>query len=485
MELQIKLTDKFKKYNMLKLPVKAALWFTICNFLQKGISLLTLPIFTRVLSVEQYGVFSVYQSWYSIISIIVTLNLAGSVINNGLVKYENRKNEFISSLQGLSTLVTLIFFVIYIFNMGFWNNLVGLSSLFILTMFIQLLFEPAYLFWMQKSRFEFSYKKIIVVTLIISVFSPILGIISIMETSYKAEARVISYALIQICIGLFFYIIQIYKGRKIYVKEYWKFALAFNLPLIPHYLSQIILGQSDRIMISRMVGESKAAIYSVAYNLSTMMTLLINAINSSFIPTLYNEMKEKKYSPIRKSSNFLCIFMAVTISILMLIGPEIIGVLATEEYKEAIWIIPPVAASVFFTYMYTLFINVEFFFEKTQYTMIVSIIGAILNLVLNYFCIPKYGYIAAGYTTVICYVLFTIGHYFLSKKIAETNNVKEDIFDLKVMLLLSSCILMIMFLSLLLYYFTVIRYFIIGILIIILILRREIVFQYIKIAIKK
>ena len=74
-----KIIQKYKNSNV---AIKAALWFTICNLLQKGITMISMPIFTRLLSTEQYGVLTIYNSWYSIISIIVTLNLAGGVIFN-------------------------------------------------------------------------------------------------------------------------------------------------------------------------------------------------------------------------------------------------------------------------------------------------------------------------------------------------------------------------------------------------------------------
>ena len=86
-----KIIQKYKNSNV---AIKAALWFTICNLLQKGITMISMPIFTRLLSTEQYGVLTIYNSWYSIISIIVTLNLAGGVIFNAMTKYEDDKDRY-------------------------------------------------------------------------------------------------------------------------------------------------------------------------------------------------------------------------------------------------------------------------------------------------------------------------------------------------------------------------------------------------------
>lgn len=81
----------FAKYRNLPEAVKASLWFTICSILQKGISFITVPIFTRMLSTEEYGIISLFGAWQSILTIFATLNLSNQIFNNGMVKYEKIK----------------------------------------------------------------------------------------------------------------------------------------------------------------------------------------------------------------------------------------------------------------------------------------------------------------------------------------------------------------------------------------------------------
>ena len=79
-----KLIDQYKN---LKAPVKASLWFLICGFLQKGVAVLTTPVFSRIMTESEYGRFNVYNSWLGIVQILVSLNLTGSVYTRGLVVY--------------------------------------------------------------------------------------------------------------------------------------------------------------------------------------------------------------------------------------------------------------------------------------------------------------------------------------------------------------------------------------------------------------
>ena len=54
------------KYKVMSEDVKCSIYYIICNLFQKGIAFVTVPIFTRVMSTEQYGQFSVFQSWIQI-----------------------------------------------------------------------------------------------------------------------------------------------------------------------------------------------------------------------------------------------------------------------------------------------------------------------------------------------------------------------------------------------------------------------------------
>ena len=133
--------------------VKAGIWFTLCNFLQKGISFLTMPIFTRIMTTEEYGQYSVYNSWHSIITIFATLNLSYYVFNKGLVKYEGERDQFVVSIQSLSSSLTTALFILYIIFRDTVNVYVGMSTTMMVCMMVQLLFEPSILYWTARKRF--------------------------------------------------------------------------------------------------------------------------------------------------------------------------------------------------------------------------------------------------------------------------------------------------------------------------------------------
>ena len=337
-------------------------------------------------------------------------------------------------MQGLSTVSTFVLFVVYLMGKKLFDDFLELSFMLIIVMFVEFCFVSAYSLWCARQRFEYQYKKMIIATLFIANISPILGVITVVLSENKANARILSYAFVQIGIGLVIYIYNIHKGKEFFVKEYWIFALCFNIPLIPHYLSMTILGQADRIMIGKMVGSSEAAIYAVAYNISQIMLLVTNAISNSFNPYTYRALKEKQYDKIKDHANTLLLVVAVGVILISCFGPEIVRIFAPIEYYDARWIIPPVALSVYFVFLYPLFSNIEFYFEANKFVMFASVIGAFLNIILNYLLIPICGYMIAGYTTLLCYIFFVVGHYIFHKIVLKKTLKIKNVYDTKFIL---------------------------------------------------
>ena len=98
------------------LPVKASMWYLACSVLQKAIGFLTTPIFTRVMGTSDFGVVSMYNSWEAILTVLCTLYLYNGVYNNAMIEYKSDKDGFTSSMQTLTTILSLIVFsVLFVF----------------------------------------------------------------------------------------------------------------------------------------------------------------------------------------------------------------------------------------------------------------------------------------------------------------------------------------------------------------------------------
>lgn len=447
-----------EKYRKMGAPAKAAAWYTVCNILQKGISFIVVPIYVRMLTTWEYGQYTVFQSWREILIIFATLNLYCGVFTKAMVDHPDDRDRYTSCMQTLSTLITVALLVVYLAAKDFWNQCLDMDSTTVLMMFAYFITYPAFQFWCVHQRVVYRYQRMVAVTLLVSVLTPVLSVALLELTDLRAEAVIYGSMLVQIAVGSFFYVWQYIKGKCFVHKEYWISAIKFNIPLIPHYLSLIALSQVDRIMIKEMCGDDKAGIYSFTFSISQLMNIFTNAINSATVPWIYENLRSKRYDAIAKVSNGLCLLIGIMTMGVILISPEIVKIMGTEDYMEAIWIIPPVSMGVFFTFCYGLFSNVEFYFSATRYVMIASAVAAVVKVILNWMIIPQFGYLAAGYTTLLCYILLSLLHYMYLRRICKNEINGAAVYDVKTMLLLSLAMMCMMFICLLLYNNTLLRY---------------------------
>lgn len=433
-----KLLEKYRNFSP---AVKASFWFTVSNVMLRGISFITLPIFSRILTTAEYGVVSVFGSWETIISIFCTLTLWGGVFNLVLVKNSEEREKYIAGFQGLATTITLVFFLLSLALIKPFCKFSTLSPFLVVCLYLQILSQVPFLLWQGKVRFDYKYKLIVLITAVMSVLNPILGYIAVTHTEYKAEARIVVTTVMNLVVAIIFFIVNVKNGKTFFNKEIWKYAIKFNIVLIPHYLSMQILSQSDRIMINNMCSSTDVGIYSVAYSFAMLLSLVTAGINSSFGPFIYKCIKSENYEKLRKSTTFLLFGIAAMTVAMICTIPDVFKLVLPESYYPAIWVIPPITGAVFFQFLYPLFGSVEFYYEAKKYVTMASLFGAGINIVLNFIFIKLIGFIAAAYTTLFCYIAFSVFHYFAMQIVLKKQRNTARFYDMRMIILISIVLL--------------------------------------------
>ena len=475
-----KLKQIFRKgwlnYKRLNIAVKASLWFAISSVIQKGISVISMPIFTRLMSLEQYGEYNIFLAWYNLIMIIVTLNLHGEVFNKGLIEHENEKDEFFANQAGLLILLATAALLIYLPFQSFLNHLTGLSTWMVVLMVVEILANALIGLWAARKRFDFEYVKIVLLLVGMSILNPVLGVFAVTHVVQKAEARIITNAIIPILVAIVIFVIFLTKGKVFGKKGWWKSTLILCLPLLPHYLSLVVLNQSDKLMIDYFIGAGDAAIYSVAHSAGLLMTIINSSINGSFVPWLYRKMKTGEEKDAVGVSNLLFVLIAVVNLCVVWMAPEVVAIVSTKEYETAVWCLVPISISVFFFFVYTLFVDVEIYYGAKWLITIASLSAMGLNIVLNYIFIPIYGFIAAGYTTLISYIFTMVMHYIFMGVLLRKNKVKSKIYNMGIVVLISFALILLSAVAMLLYNYVLVRIGVMGlVLTLLLIFRKKII----------
>lgn len=398
--------------------VKASMALLFANLVLKGLSLISGPVFTRIMSSSQYGIVSTFSSWQGVLSAVITLNLSAGVFNNGMLDYREDRDVFQFSLLAISIVSALLWLAVYQSFREILLPLIDLPEKSIYLMFMYFLFVPAYSLWGGRQRYEYKYKALSAITILLAVSSMVMGIIAVRHADEEqaAMARIFVMEGVNVAVGLFFTLVIGFRAHFRIKLDYCRYALRFNLPLVPHYLSMYVLSSSDRIMIKNMISSSATAIYSVAYTVASMITIVWQSVEASLSPWIYEKLDQKDEAPVRKITTEIVILFAGMAMFCTLLAPEIMIILAPSEYSSGIYVIPPVAAGVFFTSVYSLYMRIELFYKQTSFATLATTIAAILNIVLNYIFIRLYGAVAAGYTTMACYAFLALFHFWNVKR---------------------------------------------------------------------
>ncbi len=461
-------------------PVKATVWFALCSFLQRAISMITTPFYTRLLPADEYGLTSAYTAWEMVLFMMSSLCLYKSLMNLYVKRNYAERDGVLSSVISLGLIITLAWLGLFIAFQNIISSLMGLPKTLCFFLFLSFVFNSAIQCWNVHQRYAYNYKRVVVFTIMMTSASAVLGLIFVIFVARTAVSKIGPYVLVMCVLGLFVYFDSYRRGRVFFDKDNWIFAVSFCAPLLPHYLSEFVLQSSDKIMINNMCGSKDVALYSVAYSVGGILSMITFALDSSFAPFEYEAIKEKKYKELTKVSTGVLLLVAAFILLIILFAREIVLVFGGYRYEESIYVIAPISIGLFFNYEFRLYARVQEYYEHKKTIVIPSILAAILNILLNYYAIRVYGYKAAAYTTLMCYLFFCIIHYFFYKKTCADDNKGIMLYDSKSIMGISCAVIIGGLIAYLLSYNIIVKYVLICILLIVFAFQRSGIQKYIK-----
>ena len=405
-----------------KRALKSGLFFVISQIFISGITFLATPIYTRLMSTEQYGRIRVYESWLQIAVPVMSLCLWKSVER---AKYDmrNRFDSYTSALQTLSyASIAVMSGLCLIFkdkveafcNMDGMMLYVGIGYVFAYT---------SVLYMNRREKQSMRYKFATVMSIGMMVPAAVISIAWLYwgnVTGHQESLvhyRILGFYLPQIIGGLLIAAVMTVQGKTLVSKEFWKYGLIYSLPLIPEVLSIQIMNQADKIMIQNMIGEHEAGIFALATTISFIIWILEDSVWNAYLPWLYEKISRGQAKDAEKPWGAVMHMFGLMSWLLVLFAPEIILVLGGKKYGDAVWLVAPMVLGTlfrFYSYSYT---AVQNYHKKTAYVAVGTIAAMLVNVVLNYVCILHFGYQAAAYTTAVSYMFLLVLQGWLEQKI--------------------------------------------------------------------
>lgn len=409
---------------------KASTFYLVGTLFNKGIGFITVPIFTRILSVSDYGIVTTYNSWVSILMMFMSLALYMAV-RASFVDYKDHTKDFLSVITTFTFIYGCLFslIVVVISFIAPINLSLSILILCLIQALATAIIENVSMFFMMNYQYKARTALMVLPNLISTIVS--IFLIKKVLSSELYFGRIVPNAIITLVFGLIA-LAYSFKGTKVrFNKEYLQYGLKISVPLVLQGIALNILSQSDRTMITMIRSSEETGIYGLIYNFSMIATVITTAFDGIWIPFFTRKMNEKDYKSINTFAEKYVEFMSVAMIGVILIGPEVVKLLSTKAYWEGIKIIPPIVLANYFIFIYTLYVNVEHYYKKTVFISINTTIVALSNILLNIVFIYKWGYVGAAYTTLISYVLSLILHYRYARKInSQVFSIKQYIYPL-------------------------------------------------------
>lgn len=415
--------EKIKNKVSGKDEIKATLCYLISNICTKAFGFITIPLYTNILTISEYGYLNTYNAWVSLLSVVMGLSLSSAIFGKTKLEREER-NKFQSSIISLSLLSALIITItvlcVYVVLYGQLDIIILLALLqgygtFVINFILQE--------WIIDNKY-ISHSFVSVGSIVIPIVITCIIINKAFQTK-KYLSVIIPKASVVILLMVLFVIMIIARGKVVYDKSIWAWGLRYCVPVVFHSLSLTVMLQADRVMISSLYGLEESGIYSFIYNVTLVVGVLIAALENTWKTWFFKKYESTTITIIQNRCKLFTTVAILGISVYVFISPDLVRILAAEAYHTQMFLVGPIAFAYVISFLYDFLVYVEYKKEVTINIAKASIAAAIVNVVLNYFIIPIYGGRGAACTTCIAYALQFCMHLVVVRKI------DKDLFPVK------------------------------------------------------
>lgn len=282
------------------------------------------------------------------------------------------------------------------------NQAKKFAGLKLLNVFIYLLVSSFYLVFC-KNAFENNENNFLS-----TLYNPIIGV---------------GYAFLAQLIANLICIIFMYKSFIIsYVFDFniWKQLINYSWPLLILGLAGMTNETFDRIIIKKLlpvdVGQTELGIYGACYKISILMTIFIQAFKYAAEPFFFNTSNDKNSKQLNAVVMKYFVIFCLFLFLVTMMNIDIVIKMISEQYRVGVGVAPILLMA---NLCLGVFLNLSIWYKltnQTKFGAVITIIGAIITLVINFIFVPKYSYMASAWATLISYASMMVLSYYLGKK---------------------------------------------------------------------
>ncbi len=397
------------------------------------ITFFLLPVYTAVLSNEEYGVVDLLNTLTSLLLPIATLQIEQGVFRYLIDCRENKEKQttLITTIMRFMIIQLIICIIIFLCASPFIHNeykyflmanlVMGMFSTILLQICRGLGDNPTYA----------------IGSFITGALTVVLNVIFIVSFHWGAYGMLGATAISNLLCSVYIFMkkkIYKYIKPKQYDKTTLKEIIKYSVPLIPNMISWWIVSASDRTIISAVIGIAQNGIYSAANKFSGVFTTLYSVFNLTWTESAsININSEDRDEFFSKILDFVIRFFGCLCLGTIAVMPFVFNILINEKFAEAYYQIPILILGSVFNILVSFIGSIYVAKKLTKEIAKTSVIAAIINIVVNLVLIKSIGLYAASISTVIAYVLMFIYRWIDVKKYVKFNVNKILMFVLIIM----------------------------------------------------
>jgi O-antigen/teichoic acid export membrane protein len=394
--------------------------YTVTSIISTSIPFFLLPILTRYLSPEDYGIIVMFTLIVSIIGVFTGLSVQGAINRVYFKKDINFKEYVANCILILFVSSSLTFFIIFFIRKSI-SNISGISENWILiavfiSFFQFLILSNLVIYQAMKKAKEYSF-----IQIGRSLLNIILTIFFVVIIGLKWEGRLFAQVLTTSIFGTFSFIILYKYWTEWKINKYYiKHALKFGLPLIPHTIGGILIVATDRFVIINILGLKEVGIYTVGLQIGMIIQLFTDAFNKAYVPWLFDKLNLNDYKIKIKIVKFTYFYFVAVILFALVVGliaPFLIKILIGKSFVESSSVVLWIALGGAFKGMYYMVTNYIFYSSKTYILAWITLFCGLINIPITIFLTKSFGIIGSSVSYTLVLFLFFILTFIMSAKV--------------------------------------------------------------------
>jgi len=373
--------------------------YILYTVISSVIPFLLMPILTRYLSPEQYGMITMFAVYTAIIGSIIGFSTLTAFIK--IYYSEKYKNRVYLSTSILISLLSslVIFLLIYIaghylvtlYEFKVWWLYTGIALVF----FENVISVQTLLFRMESKVFKFGLFELSRILL-----RSVITIFFVIYLNFGEDGPILSN-LIAASIFVIISIYILYKNKSIsfYPRyDYAKHALSFGVPLTPHVLFGTLSTTIDKIVIVAMISKAELGVYAIGFAIGGIIKALEGSIYMAYQPWFFKEMSKGVPSKkeIKRSNLLIMIGLFISSFLVIIVSNNFLHYYVGSQFVRAVEIVPWIAIAFSINGAYTMANQIVLYKNKTGMISVITIFTVILGIFINYILIGQNGMVGAA-----------------------------------------------------------------------------------------